>query len=528
MKPTENPAADALLFEGLLEAAPDAIVIIDDAGTIRLVNAQAERLFGYARSELLGATVEMLVPERFHASHVDQRAHYFAAPGTRPMGAGLELFGRRKDGSEFPVEISLSPLQTRRGAFAISAIRDITDRKRADAERTRLLQERAATYEANRLKDEFLATLSHELRTPLNAILGYARLFRTGALTDERRERALEVIERNAAALHQLVADILDVSRIISGKIRLDVQQCQPAEILDRALDALLPAIEAKSLRVTRDVVTEAGPISCDPERLQQVFWNLLANAVKFTPEGGSIQIRVTRFESRVEVVVTDSGVGIPAEFIPHLFERFRQADSRLSREYGGLGLGLALVRQFVQLHGGTIAAYSGGVGRGATFVVHLPLASRSVRPENGERRDRRQEPHAAGRVHLEGVRVLAIDDDPDALSLLADVLGDAGAFVSRATSGFEGLAMAEQLHPDVVVCDLGMPRMDGFEFIRRLRTGPSGRVPAAAVTAYARSEDRTRCLIAGFQLHIAKPFNTTEVLAAVRSLADVSSAGAR
>jgi PAS domain S-box-containing protein len=379
--------------------------------------------------------------------------------------------------------------------------------------------------EASRLKDDFLASLSHELRTPLNAILGYARMLRSGIVAPGKQHKAIETIERNATSLTQIVEDVLDISRIVSGKIRLNVQPVDFPEIVRSAIDAIAPAAEAKGVRIETVLDPQAAPVSGDPERLHQVLWNLLSNAAKFTNRGGKVQVRLALVNSHVEVAVSDTGIGISPEFLPHVFERFRQADAGISRERGGLGLGLSIARQLTELHGGTIEAFSGGIGQGATFRLTLPLMI--VRPAREE----------APRVHprtgpatravpvgdLRQVHVLAVDDEKDALSLVAEVLQASGARVTTAQSAEEALTKMEVDVPDVVVADLGMPLLDGFQFIDRVRRHRNPRVrevPAAALTAYARSDDRMKALRAGFQIHLAKPIDPAELVTTIAALA--------
>jgi signal transduction histidine kinase/CheY-like chemotaxis protein len=379
--------------------------------------------------------------------------------------------------------------------------------------------------EGSRLKDEFLATLSHELRTPLNAILGYVRMIRSGLIGGEKQGRAIETIERNATSLTQIVEDVLDVSRIISGKIRLNVQQLDLPRVIREALDAVAPAAEARGVRIETALDPEAAPVSGDPDRLQQVVWNLVSNAVKFTARGGKVQVRLARVDANVEIVVSDTGVGIAPEFLPFVFDRFRQANAGSTREHGGLGLGLAIARNLVEMHGGTIEATSGGPGQGATLRVALPLmvAQPAVHTE-----DRRPvQASSAGRSidlpDLHGIRVLAVDDDHDALRMVRDILEAAGAQVSTVTSAAEALETIDSLLPDVLVADLGMPRMDGFQLIAliRQRLNPATRdVPAAALTAYARSEDRIKALRCGFQTHLSKPIDPGKLMAAIALLA--------
>ena len=383
----------------------------------------------------------------------------------------------------------------------------------------------AEAQAANRIKDEFLAVLSHELRTPLNAILGYARLLRGNILSGDKAVRGLETLERNATWLTQIVEDVLDVSRIVSGKIRLDVQPVELPLVVDNAVETIQPAADAKQVRVQTIIDPNVGPVSGDPGRLQQVVGNLLSNAVKFTSKGGRVQVRLERVNSHVEIVVSDTGIGIRPQFLPYVFDRFRQAEAGTTRQTGGLGLGLAIVRHIVEMHGGTVEASSAGEGQGSTFRVYLPLMI--VHPE--VRETRREHPRTerrtalTGLADLRGVRVLAIDDEEDALTLLQVVLESAGAEVTRLNSPVTALERIDDLAPDVLVVDLGMPEIDGFEFITRLRKSENAAIrnlPAAALTAFARSEDRTRALRSGFEMHLAKPIDPGELVAAVATLA--------
>ena len=382
----------------------------------------------------------------------------------------------------------------------------------------------AAAQEASRLKDDFLASLSHELRTPLNAILGYARMLRTGVLGPERRDKAIETIERNATSLTQIVEDVLDISRIVAGKIRLNVQPVELPDIVKHAVDAVTPAADARGIHVETVLDPQAAPVAGDPERLQQVLWNLLSNAVKFTSRGGRVQVRLERVNSHVEVTVSDTGIGIAPEFLPHVFERFRQADPGVTRERGGLGLGLSIARQLIEMHGGTIEAASGGLGHGATFRVKIPLMivhpTRDVTERVHPRSTSGPRPIASG--DLQAVHVLAVDDDADALALLAELLELAGAQVTTARSAAEALHHLDTDPPTVLVADLGMPHVDGFQLIdqvRRHRNPVVRRLPAAALTAYARSEDRVKALKAGFQIHLAKPIDPAELVTTIAAL---------
>jgi PAS domain S-box-containing protein len=376
---------------------------------------------------------------------------------------------------------------------------------------------------ANRMKDEFLAVLSHELRTPLNAIVGYSRLLRGGILTGEKATRGLETLERNATWLTQIVEDVLDVSRIVAGKIRLDVQPVDLARVVDNAAATVLPAADAKGVKLETILDPRVGPVSGDPDRLQQVVWNLVTNAVKFTPKNGRVQVRLERIDSHVEIVVSDTGEGIRSDFLPHVFERFRQAEAGTTREKGGLGLGLAIVRHIVEMHGGSVSASSEGEGKGATFRVKLPLmiVHAEVPDKREHPRTRRMEPLTLG--DLRGIRVMAIDDEEDALTLVRVVLEAAGAEVETVSSPLEALKRIEEVRPQVLIVDLGMPKMDGFELIAHVRASTNlevREVPAAALTAFARSEDRVKALRSGFEMHIAKPVDPAELVASVARLA--------
>jgi PAS domain S-box-containing protein len=378
--------------------------------------------------------------------------------------------------------------------------------------------------DADRLKDEFLAVLSHELRTPLNAILGYSRLLRGGVLAGDKGQRALETLERNATALTQIVEDVLDISRIASGKIRLDVQPVDLAMVARDAIATVRPAADAKNIRIEPIIDPRVGPVSGDPDRLQQVVWNLLSNAVKFTPKHGRVQVRVQRINSHVEIVVSDTGVGIKPDFLPFAFDRFRQADAGTTRKTGGLGLGLSIVRQLVELHGGSVSAASEGEGKGSTFRITLPtmILHPHAGEEPGEHPRSTQAFAVPAVAGLGGVQIVAVDDDPDALGLLRVVFETAGAEVRGFKSGVEALEALDTLQPHAMVVDLGMPEMDGFEFIRRVRRSANPALadtPAAALTAFARSEDRVKALRAGFEMHLAKPVDPGELVAAVQML---------
>ncbi len=406
--------------------------------------------------------------------------------------------------------------------------------QRAGEQRARIAadSERAARSEAeraSRMKDEFLATLSHELRTPLNAILGWSQILQRQPSDADELAEGLEVIERNARMQTQLIEDLLDMSRIISGKVRLDVQRLDLGSVVQAAIATARPTAEARGVRLQAVLDPLAGPVSGDPERLQQVFWNLLSNAIKFTPKGGRVQVVLERVNSHLEVSFIDTGEGISPEFLPHVFDRFRQSDGSTTRRHGGLGLGLSIVKQLVELHGGNVRAKSGGEGQGSTFTVSLPLTAVLPGDEPAdERRHPRASPDGGAFVSapypkLGSVSVVIVDDEPDARALVRRVLEDCNARVRVAGSADEAMALIRAERPDVLVSDIGMPGADGYELIRRVRAlspDAGGEVPAVALTAYARSEDRTRVILAGYQMHIAKPVEPAELCAVVASLA--------
>ena len=402
--------------------------------------------------------------------------------------------------------------------------------KRARIEAERVAAENENLYrqaeDSSRLKDEFLATISHELRTPLTSILGWSRMLRSHQLSDQDYAKALETIERNAHSQAQLIDDLLDVSRIITGKLRMDVRPANPDEFIEAAIEALKPAAVAKGVRIRKIIDSGLVSVQGDPVRLQQVVWNLISNAIKFTPRGGSVQIRLQRVNSQIEIVVSDTGQGISPDFLPFVFDRFRQADQRTSRQHGGMGLGLSIVRHLIELHGGSVKAESAGAGQGASFTIQLPVAG-VYEMDRG-----------AGRVHpaardllpdaeysdrLDGLKVLIVDDEPDTRDMLKAGLSRCGAEVVAAASASEAIAALGTDLPGLLISDIGMPGEDGYEFIRRLRKLPvneGGKIPAIALTAYARVEDRMNALRAGYQMHVPKPVELAELVAVAASLA--------
>jgi PAS domain S-box-containing protein len=455
---------------------------------------------------------------------------YLAVPvisrSGEPMG-GL-FFGHARPGVFTERAQRLVSGIAAQAAVAIDNARLYEETKRVALERERLVEaERAARNEiarVSRLKDEFLATLSHELRTPLNAILGWARVLVRKKEDGPLRDRGMEAIERNAVAQARLIDDLLDMNRIVSGKVRLDLQPVDLCAVVEMALDAVRPSAESKEIRVQAQLDHQAGTVSGDPNRLQQVIWNLLTNAVKFTPRGGRVDVRLRGVGQQLELDVRDSGIGIARDFLPLVFDRFRQADSSITRSQGGLGLGLSIVKQLVELHGGSVAVSSAGPDKGSTFTVVLPLAAHwDRRVDDNPESVRGGLGGPLAELNLQGLKVLVVDDEPDARELVRQLLTDSHAEVHTAASAAEGLALLQRERPDLLLSDIGMPERDGYQFIRdvrRLSPHEGGRTPAIAVTAFARSDDRTRAMLAGYQVHLSKPIEPYELLATVASLA--------
>jgi PAS domain S-box-containing protein len=405
------------------------------------------------------------------------------------------------------------------GVRAIGVMLDVTDRKRAEVDLAHAL---AVAEAANRAKDEFLATMSHELRTPLNAVLGWTQILRTDSLKKNSRARALESIDRNGRAQAQIIDDLLDVSRIITGKMQLDVKAVSLVGVIDAAVDAIQLAADAKHIHIVRRVDPAAGIVTGDANRLLQVVNNLMTNAVKFTPQGGRVEIRLDREDTVARLRVIDTGQGISPAFLPHVFDRFRQADSSTTRTHGGLGLGLAIVRHLIELHGGTVRADSAGIGHGATFSVDLPLSA-------FEEGDAPPQPSMTAAVSasgtaarpLEGVRIIVVDDDADSRALVSRILSRAGARVQKATGVGGALRAFQRLRPDLVVTDIAMPQKDGYELLRQIRARDTDgvRTPVMALTAYARDEDNARVVAAGFDAYLSKPTSAEALLDAAARL---------
>jgi PAS domain S-box-containing protein len=502
----------------IVESSDDAIIGKTLDSIITSWNEAAERIFGYTAAEAVGLPIFILIPTERH----EEESGILERLRRGERIDHFETVRQKKDGTKIDVSLTISPIKNRDGEIigASKIARDITEKRRL-LEREHQALEKAET--ANRLKDEFLSTLSHELRTPLNAMLGWSTLLRRG-VGPEQFKQGLETIERNVRVQAQIVEDLLDLSRMMTGKVRLDVQRVSLPEVIEAASEAMGPAAEAKGVRLQIVLDTFAGFVSGDPNRLQQVFYNLLSNAIKFTPKGGRVQVMLERVNSHLEVSVIDNGIGIKPEFLPYVFDRFRQEDSTAKREYGGLGIGLSIVRQLVEMHGGSVRVKSPGEGLGATFIVGLPMMAIRGGDEGS-----RVYPKAQGEIveeipdALDGVTVLVVDDEPDSRELIRVVLEGDKAKVITAASAKEGMRILTAQKVDVLISDIGLPQEDGFEFISQVRAlddSGVGKIPAIALTAFARSEDRTRALLAGFQIHVAKPVEPAELVATVVSLA--------
>jgi PAS domain S-box-containing protein len=518
-------------FRLLIENISDyAIFMIDVDGRVASWNTGAEHMLGYSAEEVLGQPAARFFVNEDQGLVLEREMREAQSTG-RAMSAGWRV---RKNAEHLYVEGSLTAVRDDQGRLLgySKLMRDVTDKRRIEAEREHLLQsERAARSEAersSRMKDEFLATLGHELRTPLNAILGWSQVLRRTSGVNTELAEGLKVIERNARAQAQIIEDLLDMSSIISGKVRLEMQKVDLTSIVEASVSAVRPAAEAKGIALDVELDDVPRAVGGDPNRLQQVFWNLLTNAVKFTPKGGRVAVALKQLNSHFEVSVTDSGEGIDPAFLPHVFERFRQADASSSRRHGGLGLGLSIVKQLVELHGGQITAVSAGSGKGSKFTVALPVialnAYADAAKEAPERPSRARWDDVGSNgwhANLSGVKVLVVDDEPDARSLIERLLEECDATVTTAASASEAFDIVARDKPDLLLSDIGMPREDGYTLIRRIRnmTGETSRIPAIALTAYARAEDRAKAIQAGYQMHLAKPVEPVKLVAMVANL---------
>jgi PAS domain S-box-containing protein len=521
-------------FRLLVEGVSDyAIFMLDPQGHVLTWNSGAAKIKGYHADEIIGQHFSKFYPkEKIESGWPAHELREAAAHG-RFEDEGWRI---RSDGSRFWANVTITALRDEGGQLRGFAklTRDLSERKRTEAleaeraQREELLEAergaRIAAQQAARLKDEFIATLSHELRTPLNSILGWTQILRRpGHHTPDDYERGMEVIDRNARAQVQLIDDLLDLSRIMAGRLRLDVQTISLIDVVIQAIESLEPTARLKAIRLEKILDPIDDIVSGDPGRLQQVIWNLLSNAIKFTPKGGRVQVLLQRVNSHIELSVSDNGIGIPPEFLPHVFDRFSQKDSSIGRKYGGLGLGLAITKQLVELHGGSVRVQSAGEGKGATFIVKLPLTLLDMSDATEDRiHPRHASEAAAGPLpRLDGVHALVVDDETEARELVERILEKQGAKVTAVASGHEALALIGEIKPDVIICDVGMPGMDGYQIMRtlRLEEAPSRRIPAIALTAFARAEDRKRAILAGYQSHVAKPFDMAELVIVVAGL---------
>jgi PAS domain S-box-containing protein len=533
------------LLAAIVTSSEDAIASKTLDGIVTSWNAAAERLFGFTAAEMVGQSITRIIPQDLQYEEAEILAKL-------RKGERIERYETtrvRKDGQKVEISLTISPVRDSLGQVigAAKIAHDITARRRVErelqdretqlsklaAEREMFLEsERAARSQAERLshlKDEFLATLSHELRTPLNAIQGWATLLRERSARPEDYQRGLEIIERNVRVQAQIISDLLDMSRIISGKIHLEVQPLYLHEVVNNAIEAVQQSAIAKNIRIRHMLDTRIGLVRGDPSRIQQVLWNLLSNAIKFTPKGGRVQVVLERLNSHAEICVEDNGIGISADFLPHVFDRFRQGDAGTTRNFGGLGLGLSIAKNLVELHGGSIHVQSPGENQGTTFVVSLPISHvRSDEPGAGTGRAAPPtdlvEPVELPR--LDNVRVLVVDDDADGRALIGRVLEGRGAEPVCASSAEQALEAISRERFDVLLSDVGMPDMDGFELIRQVRRLDKSRprpLPAIAITAYARPEDRQRSLLAGFHMHLSKPIEARELVASIAGLLHLS-----
>jgi PAS domain S-box-containing protein len=515
-----------------LSSIGDAVIATDIKGNVSFMNPTAETLTGWTMAQAVGkplreifAVIKEETGEPIESPLITVNQQSL----TREFANHSLLV--TKDNRKIPIESSSARIKDTAGKVigVIVVFRDTSERHRAEREREQLLQReqeaRAEAESASQMKDEFLATVSHELRTPLNAILGWAKILANGDLQERTLHQGIGVIERNAKAQAELINDILDVSRIITGRMYLDTQPLDLASIIQTALDTLHPAATAKGISLTVTLDRKVGFVIGDAIRLQQVIWNLVANAIKFTPENGQVEVRLQQQDSQLILSVKDSGIGIKKEFLPYVFDRFRQADSSTTRVHSGLGLGLAIVRHLVELHGGTVAVASDGIGLGALFTVRLPVAGCDVATvtKNKDTDFMPVQERAAGIADLRGLRVLIVDDEADTRDLLIRILNQHGAETRAAASSTDALQTFLEWQPDVLLSDLGMPFEDGFALIRRIRAmSPEngGHIPAVALTAYVSEEDRRRSRASGFELHIAKPVEPQTLVKAVANLA--------
>ena len=519
---TEQIRVDKTLrsLAAIVESAADAIIGKDLNGVITNWNPGAERLYGYKAEEIIGKSVSILIPPERN----DEEPTILAKLRRGERIDHYETIRMDRDGKRIDVSLTVSPIRDANGKVigASKIARDISEQKRTAQERDELLKrERAAREEAeiaNRAKDEFLAVLSHELRTPLTAMLGWLSILRGHRLDQKTTDHAIETIQRNAQAQAQLIEDLVDVSRIVGGKLNVEVTPIDLLPVINAAVEVVRPAADAKAIRIETSNDSNVGPVFGDPARLQQVIWNLLSNAVKFTPKGGSIYVEFQRCESSAKIVVRDTGIGISQDFLPHVFERFRQADSAVTRSHRGMGLGLAIVRHLIELHGGTVTADSSGENQGATFTIKLPLAAVT---HSAATLTVGLEKTEAAEGQLNGIRILLVEDEPDARELIALTLKRSGADVAAVDSAANALRRLHVFNPDLLLSDIGLPEESGYDLIRSVRALPSAlnQVPAIALTAFASENDRQMSISAGFHEHLAKPVEPRHLIETIKGL---------
>jgi PAS domain S-box-containing protein len=521
----------------VMSSIGDAVITTDLEGRVTLINPVAQEMVECTQAEAEGRPLTEVL-----RIINDQTRQPSESPVLMVLrdGSSAELSSNAllvaRDQRETPVDGNAAPIKDERGNVigVVLTFRDVAERKRMEKARDRLLvyeQEarreaevaRRRAEEASRAKDEFLATVSHELRTPLNHMLGWITMLRSGKLQSEKTQKAFDTIERNVRAQGRLIDDLLDVSRIISGKLLIEPSRIEIAKVVEAAAESIGPAAEEKGVKFKTTLAQEAGMVLGDPDRLQQAIWNLLTNAVKFTPEGGHVELRLTRVNSQIEIAVIDDGPGITPDFLPHVFDRFRQKDATSARQHGGLGLGLAIVRHLAELHGGSVRAESEGEGRGTIFTITLPVAADHGAPSGKARGSSIITDSYTNLPSLDGVRVLLVDDLPEARELITFALVNKGAEVRTADSAAEGLSALREWRPDVILSDIAMPSEDGYTFIRKVRKlseERGGTIPAAALTAYVGSKERLKSIEAGYQAYITKPVEWSELLMIVATLA--------
>lgn len=522
----QHRLAEAELAEqylsAIVESAEDAIIGKTLDGIITSWNRGAQNIFGYTAEEMIGRPIILLIPP----DHPNEELSIIARIRKGESIEHYETQRIRKDGRIIDVSLTISPIKDKNGTIigASKIARDISEQRQAqDRERNALRQAELAKEQAeaaSQSKDEFLATVSHELRTPLTATLGWARMLAAGTLDDATKKKAIDVIERNVKSQAQLIEDLLDISRIISGKLRIEVKPVDTTALVEAAVDVVRPAADAKGIRIELVRDSNVTPIAGDFQRLQQVVWNLMSNAVKFTLRGGHIKVEIASVGSHVRIAVSDSGIGIRPDFLPFVFNRFSQADSSTTRKQGGLGMGLAITKSIVELHGGNITASSEGEGKGSKFVVKLPVAAVRSMPDTSEFNE-----DFGPRQELIGLKILVVDDEQDTCDMLRFLFTRAGAVARTATNAEDAIEMVDTWRPDVLISDIGMPNVDGYELIKRVRARSDAtmRLPAVALTALTRIEDRVKALSAGYHMHVAKPVEPSELLTVVASLAGLS-----